>query len=90
MASTRCKRRRSRKNRLPSRAPILAAAGIVAGLLGATLLSQVASSMMFEISAFDPVTFVAAPIVLAVVALAACYAPARRATRVDPVTALRG
>ena len=52
-------------------------------------LSRFLSSQLFEISATDPGTFIAAPLFLALVAVTACLVPARRATRVDPVTALR-
>ncbi|HEV2387348.1 MAG TPA: hypothetical protein VGS20_08840 [Candidatus Acidoferrales bacterium] len=57
-----------------------------AGALGATRLM---SSELYGVSATDPPTFLAVAILLAVVTLAACYVPARRAMRVDPMAALR-
>jgi putative ABC transport system permease protein len=65
------------------------ASGIVAGLVGAALLTGVMSNLLFEVSAFDPLTFGSVSALLALVAAAACYLPARRATMVDPLTALR-
>jgi putative ABC transport system permease protein len=65
------------------------AVGIAIGLGGAALLTQVMSTLVFEINVFDPVTFTAAPLVLALAAAVACYLPARRATTVDPLIALR-
>jgi len=67
----------------------LAGIGIVCGLLGAAALTQVMASLLFGIGAHDVITFAAVPIFLAAVALVACYMPARRATRVDPMVALR-
>ena len=67
----------------------LAVAGVVIGIVGALGLSRYLSAQLYEVSATDPRTFVAAPLFLAMVAMLACYLPARRATRVDPVTALR-
>jgi putative ABC transport system permease protein len=67
----------------------LTGAGIVTGLLAAVLLTRVMASLLFGISATDAATFSAVPLILAVVALLATYLPARRATRVNPVVALR-
>ncbi len=67
----------------------LTGAGIVAGLLGAAVLTRVMASLLFGVSATDLATFSAVPVILAAVALLATYLPARRATRVNPVVALR-
>jgi ABC-type antimicrobial peptide transport system permease subunit len=67
----------------------LAMAGVVLGVIGALLMSRLLSTMLFEISPTDPVTFVSVAAVLTAVALLACYVPARRATRVHPLTALQ-
>jgi predicted permease len=67
----------------------LAAIGIAAGLLAAFFLSRFLSSILFGITAHDPLTFVSVPLALVLVALLAAYLPARRATRVNPVTSLR-
>jgi putative ABC transport system permease protein len=63
--------------------------GVVLGLAGAAALSRVFSNLLFNVTATDPSTFVLAALVLSIVAIAACLGPARRATRVDPVVALR-
>ena len=67
----------------------LTVAGLAVGLLFAVGIGQVVSSMLYEVQPFDPVVFGAAPLLLALAALAACYLPARRATRIAPVVALR-
>ncbi len=63
--------------------------GIAIGLAGAFFLSRVMSSLLVDISSRDPITFAAITIILTSVAIAACLLPARRATRVDPLVALR-
>jgi len=67
----------------------LALAGVLAGAVAASVLAQLLRSQLFEVSAFDPSTFALTCLILLVVALAACYIPARRATKVDPIVALR-
>ena len=67
----------------------LVAAGAVVGLLAAFASSRVLESFLYGITTDDRLTFVAAPLVLIVVALVACWLPARRATRIDPIQALR-
>jgi ABC-type antimicrobial peptide transport system permease subunit len=67
----------------------LTGAGIVIGLVGAAALTRVMASLLFGVSTTDLVTFSAVPIVLIAIALLASYLPARRATLVDPVVALR-
>jgi ABC-type antimicrobial peptide transport system permease subunit len=67
----------------------LVAAGIVIGLAGALATSRVLEGLLYGVEARDPLTFSVVPAVLVMVALAASWLPARRATRIDPVTALR-
>jgi hypothetical protein len=68
---------------------ILTAAGLVAGLTGAFALTRLMASLLFGVGTSDAITFSSVAILLAAVALAASYIPARRATRVDPLVALR-
>jgi predicted permease len=63
--------------------------GLAVGLAGASALTRYVSGLLFQIGPADPVTFVGAPLLLAAVALAACYLPARRAAKVDPMVVLR-
>jgi putative ABC transport system permease protein len=67
----------------------LAVVGVLLGLAGALALARTISAMLFEVTPFDPVSYgITAACLLATAALA-CYVPARRATRVDPIIALR-
>jgi putative ABC transport system permease protein len=63
--------------------------GVALGLLGAMALARVMTSLLFGVTAYDVPTFVGVSLLLAVVALAACFIPARRAANVDPMIALR-
>jgi putative ABC transport system permease protein len=68
---------------------VLALGGIALGLIASILITRILSNMLFAVSPRDPQTFFAVGLVLAGVALIASYVPARRATRVDPMVALR-
>ncbi len=70
-------------------AGMLTALGIVVGLIGSLLLTRFLESLLFGVSGRDPLTLAAVIVVLAAVALIACYVPVRRAMRVDPLVALR-
>jgi putative ABC transport system permease protein len=67
----------------------LAVAGLVIGVIAAATVTRFMKSLFFGVASTDPVTFVCVLILLMMVALLACYIPARRAARVDPTVALR-
>jgi putative ABC transport system permease protein len=68
---------------------ILAGSGIALGLLAAFAITRIMATLLFGISATDPVTYFSLALLIGIIALLACYIPARRATKVNPVTALR-
>ena len=67
----------------------LALIGVVFGVLGSFVLTRLMESLLFGVGATDPLIFILVPVLLTVVAIVACYMPALRATKVDPLTALR-
>jgi putative ABC transport system permease protein len=67
----------------------LACAGLIAGLAGALSLTWVLSSLLYGVTSTDPLTLMGASVLLVAIALLAVYLPAKRATRVDPMVALR-
>jgi ABC-type antimicrobial peptide transport system permease subunit len=67
----------------------LVAIGVIIGVLSALALTRVLRSLLYQVAPTDPLTFAAVSLLLVVVALVACWLPARRATRIDPMEALR-
>jgi putative ABC transport system permease protein len=67
----------------------LIASGLAVGAAGALAVSRVLQTLLFEVEPGDPLTLAAASAMLGIVGAAACYFPARRATRVEPILALR-
>jgi ABC-type antimicrobial peptide transport system permease subunit len=69
---------------------VLAVTGIGLGMIAAFILTRTASSLFFGVTPMDPLTFAGVPVLLGGVTSLASYIPARRATRIDPIAALRG
>jgi putative ABC transport system permease protein len=68
---------------------VLAGAGLVAGVLGALAATQVMATLLYGVTATDPVTYIALVLLLGLIAMIASFIPALRATKVDPIVALR-
>jgi ABC-type antimicrobial peptide transport system permease subunit len=68
---------------------LLAGAGLAIGFVGSIAASRLLQSLLYETEVHDPITFAIVPVLLAIVSLAACYLPGRRATMVDPMVTLR-
>ena len=77
------------KNMVVRQGMVLALVGVVVGLIAAYLLSRFVENFLFGVAARDPMVFVAVPVVLSAVAFVAVWLPARRASRIDPIIALR-
>lgn len=77
------------RNLIVQQGAALIGVGVVLGLAGAVATTRVLDSMLFGVSVLDLPTLILVPVVLITVALVACYLPARRATRFDPMLALR-
>jgi putative ABC transport system permease protein len=69
---------------------ILAVAGVATGMVAAAVITRLLSAMLFGVATIDPRTFVIAPVVILALAAFACYAPARRVRRIEPLRALSG
>ena len=67
----------------------LALAGVVLGCATGAFVARLMATLLYDVGSFDPVTYAAVPVILMGVALVASYLPARRATRIDPIEALR-
>ena len=72
-----------------SRAMILATIGIAIGVVGAIALTRYLTSLLFGVKPIDVITFAGVALILALVVLVACLVPARRATKIDPLEALK-
>ena len=72
-----------------SHATVVSAAGLFVGVVGALILTRFMQSLLYQVEATDPLTFVAIPVVLGAAALAATYLPARRAAQIDPLLTIR-
>ena len=68
---------------------LMTGAGILAGLIAAVICTRLMAHVLYQVGTTDPLTYAGVTAILGVVALAACYIPARRATRVDPASTLR-
>jgi putative ABC transport system permease protein len=68
---------------------LLTAIGLMIGILASVALTRIVSGLLFDVSGTEPMVFGGVSLILTIVALAACYIPARRATRIDPLIALR-